>query len=76
MTAPAPHLGGIAQAISIKFNNTVYEMKSRGEDVTVLSLGEAFFDIPLFGFDDLPMPDSYHYSHSRGNPALRRKLAG
>jgi aspartate/methionine/tyrosine aminotransferase len=75
VTAPAPHLGGIAQAISIKFNNTVYEMKSRGEDVTVLSLGEAFFDIPLFGFDDLPMPDSYHYSHSRGNPALRRKLA-
>ncbi len=75
MSAPAAHLSEIAQALSIRYNNLVYEMKSRGEDVTVLSLGEAFFDIPLFSFADLPMPDSYHYSHSRGNPELRRRLA-
>ncbi|HST62212.1 MAG TPA: pyridoxal phosphate-dependent aminotransferase [Longimicrobium sp.] len=75
MPAPAPHLGSIAQAMSIRYNNLVYEMKSRGEDVIVLSLGEAFFDIPLFGFGDLPMPDGYHYSHSRGVPELRRRLA-
>ena len=75
MPAPAPHVSEIVEAISIKYNNLVYEMKSRGEDVTVLSLGEAFFEIPLFGFHDLPMPDGYHYSHSRGIPALRRKLA-
>jgi aspartate/methionine/tyrosine aminotransferase len=75
MTAPAPHLNEIVEAISIRYNNLVYEMKARGEDVIVLSLGEAFFDIPLFGFDDLPMPDGYHYSHSRGIPALRRRLA-
>jgi aspartate/methionine/tyrosine aminotransferase len=75
MTAPAPHLNEIVEAISIRYNNLVYEMKARGEDVIVLSLGEAFFDIPLFGFDDLPMPDGYHYSHSRGVPALRRRLA-
>ncbi|MBB4634036.1 pyridoxal phosphate-dependent aminotransferase [Longimicrobium terrae] len=72
---PAEHMGGIAQALSIRYNNLVYDMKSRGEDVIVLSLGEAFFDIPLFRFDDLPMPDGYHYSHSRGVPELRRRLA-
>lgn len=75
MPAPAAHLGGIAQALSIRYNNLVYDMKARGEDVIVLSLGEAFFDIPLFGFADLPMPDGYHYSHSRGVPELRRRLA-
>lgn len=75
MPAPAQHMGEIAQAISIRYNNLVYEKKARGEDVIVLSLGEAFFDIPLFPFDDLPMPDGYHYSHSRGNALLRRRLA-
>jgi aminotransferase len=71
----AAHLNDVSQALSIRFNNLVYEMKSRGEDVIVLSLGEAFFDIPLFGFDALPIPAAYHYSHSRGNPELRRRLA-
>ena len=74
--APAPHLGDVVQALSIRYNNLVYELKARGEDVIVLSLGEAFFDIPLFGFADLPMPDGYHYSHSRGVPGLRALLAG
>jgi aspartate aminotransferase/aminotransferase len=71
----ASYLDGIAEAMSVKFNNRVYEMKERGEDVVVLSLGEAFFDIPLFDFRDLPFPDIYHYSHSRGVTELRRKLA-
>jgi aspartate aminotransferase/aminotransferase len=75
MPAPAAHLIDIAQAMSIRYNNLVYEMKTRGEDVIVLSLGEAFFDIPLFSFAELPMPDGYHYSHSRGIPELRRRLA-
>ncbi|MBL7996076.1 pyridoxal phosphate-dependent aminotransferase [bacterium] len=65
----------VIQAISIKYNNRVYEMKQNGIDVTVLSLGEAFFDIPLYTFDDLPFPDLYHYSHSRGLIGLRRKLS-
>lgn len=75
MPATAAHLSGIVQALSIRYNNLVYEMKARGEDVIVLSLGEAFFDLPLFGFAELPMPDGYHYSHSRGIPGLRRRLA-
>lgn len=75
MPSPASHLGGVATAMSIKMNGMVYEMKARGVDVIVLSLGEAFFDIPLFDFSELPLPESYHYNHSRGNPDLRRHLA-
>jgi aminotransferase len=63
------------QAMSIKYNTMVYELKRTGKKVLVLSLGEAFFDIPLFPFDTLPFPDIYHYSDSRGLPELREKLA-
>jgi aminotransferase len=71
----ADHMQDIVEAMSIKYNNQVYELKGRGIDVIVLSLGEAFFDIPLFSWDDLPYPTIYHYSHSRGIPELREKLA-
>nr|AIF11887.1 aminotransferase (ACSL, fadD) [uncultured marine thaumarchaeote KM3_53_H02] len=63
------------EALSIKYNTEVYEKQRRGEDVIVLSLGEAFFDLPLFSFDNLPYPKIYHYSHSRGIPELRQKLS-
>jgi aspartate aminotransferase/aminotransferase len=65
----------IVQAMSIQYNNLVYELKDQGIDVIVLSLGEAFFDIPLYPWSDLPYPTIYHYSHSRGIPELREKLA-
>jgi aspartate aminotransferase/aminotransferase len=65
----------VSEAMSIKFNTLVYDLKRSGKDITVLSLGEAYFDIPLFGFDNLPFPDLYHYSHSRGIPELRKQLA-
>jgi aminotransferase len=68
-------MADVDQALSIKYNNLVYELKAKGADITVMSLGEAFFDIPLFPFDDLPFPDIYHYSHSRGVPELREQLA-
>ena len=64
----------LSEAISIKYNNIVYELKSQGKDVTVLSLGEAYFDIPDFGFS-LSSPELYHYSHSRGILSLREKIA-
>ena len=70
-----PKMDNIIEAASIRFNNIVYEKKSKGEDVIVLSLGEAFFDIPLFPFDDLPYPALYHYSHSRGILPLRKKIS-
>jgi aspartate aminotransferase/aminotransferase len=65
----------VVEANSIRYNNMVYEMKQRGEDIIVLSLGEAFFNIPLFSFDDLPFPDIYHYSHSRGIIELRNNIS-
>lgn len=63
------------QAMSIKYNTIVYELQRMGKKITVLSLGEAFFDIPLFPMSDLPFPNIYHYSHSRGIPELRKRLA-
>jgi aminotransferase len=63
------------EAMSIKFNTMVYELQRQGRKVIVMSLGEAFFDIPLFPMDDLPFPEIYHYSHSRGIPELREKLS-
>ena len=63
------------QALSIKYNNIVYEKQRTGEDIIVLSLGEAFFDIPLNSFEDLPFPNIFHYSHSRGIPELRERIA-
>lgn len=63
------------EAMSIKYNTMVYELQRQGQHVLVMSLGEAFFDIPLFPFDDLPYPELNHYSHSRGLPELRSKLA-
>lgn len=75
MPHAARHVQDVIEAMSIKYNNRVYEKRSRGEDVIALSFGEASFDIPLFRFDDLPMPALYHYSHSRGIPELRALLA-
>jgi aminotransferase len=63
------------EAVSIRYNNIVYELKQKGISVTVLSLGEAFFDVPLNSFADLPFPSLYHYSHSRGIIDLRNAIA-
>jgi aminotransferase len=63
------------EAVSIRYNNLVYELKKQNVSVTVLSLGEAFFDVPLESFSDLPFPTLYHYSHSRGIPELREEVA-
>ncbi|MFH1419412.1 MAG: pyridoxal phosphate-dependent aminotransferase [Planctomycetota bacterium] len=64
------------QAMSIKYNTMVYDLKRQGKQVVVMSLGEAYFDIPLLPMDDLPYPEIYHYSHSLGIPELRECLAG
>lgn len=64
----------IGEAMSIKYNTFVYELRRRNEDVTVLSLGEAFFDIPPMPTAELLNPAGYHYSHSRGIPELRQKI--
>lgn len=73
MPKHADYVEEIVEAASIKRNNAVYKMKSRGVDVTVISYGEVYFDAPLYRFDDLPFPDINYYSRSRGIPGLRRQ---
>jgi aspartate aminotransferase/aminotransferase len=63
------------EAMSVRYNNIVYDLKRQGHEVIVLSLGEAFFDLPLKSMDDLPYPAGFHYSHSRGVPELRERVA-
>ena len=75
MPGTAHHVERLSEAMSIKWNNRVYEKRRSGHDVIALSSGEANFDIPLFSFDDLPVPEVYRYSHSRGVPELRDLLA-
>jgi aspartate/methionine/tyrosine aminotransferase len=65
----------IPPALSIYINQIVYDLRRRGEDIVVLSLGEAFFSIPLFDFSLLDLGKCYHYSDSQGIPELRRKIA-
>lgn len=65
---------GIPEALSIYMNQLVYAEKRKGIDIITLSLGEAFFDIPMFDFGKLNFEKGYHYSESYGIPELRRKI--
>ncbi len=64
----------IPEALSVYMNNVVYEMQRRGEKITVLSLGEAFFDIPIFPIDPNDFKRGCHYTDSRGIPELRKRI--
>lgn len=66
---------GIVPPISVSINDKVYELKKQKKRITTLSLGEAFFKIPYFDFQNLKYPDVYHYSHSRGIFELRTLLS-
>ena len=68
-------VSSIEEALSIYINQLVYTLKRQGTDVTTLSLGEAFFDLPLFDFNKLDKEKGFHYSSSRGVPELREKIA-
>jgi aspartate aminotransferase/aminotransferase len=68
-------VSAIPEALSIYINQLVYDLRRKGQPVTVLSLGEAYFDVPWFGFDDLDIEKCNHYSDSRGIPELREKLS-
>lgn len=65
----------IPPAMSVKFNMMVYDLQRTGADITVLSLGEAFFKLPHCSFDNLPFEKGYHYSSSYGVPELRQKIS-
>jgi aspartate aminotransferase/aminotransferase len=61
--------------MSIYINQIVYDLRRRGQDLTALSLGEAFFDIPQFDFGVLDFQKGHHYSDSQGLPELRAAIA-
>jgi aspartate aminotransferase/aminotransferase len=65
----------IPEALSIKINQKVYEKKRQGKDIITLSLGEAFFDMPLLDFNKIDYTKGFHYSDTQGIPELRNKLA-
>jgi aspartate/methionine/tyrosine aminotransferase len=65
----------IGEAGSIRINQMVYDKRREGIDVVVLSLGEAFFDIPMFDWGAIDFVKGYHYSDTRGIPKLREKIA-
>jgi aspartate aminotransferase/aminotransferase len=65
----------ISEAGSIRINQLVADGQRAGRDITVLSLGEAFFDIPMFDMSKLDFTRGYHYADSRGVPSLRRRIA-
>ena len=69
------NLQNLEEAGSIYINQIVYDLKRLNVDVTTLSLGEAFFDLPLFDFGKLDLTKSNHYSDSQGLPELRKKFA-
>lgn len=69
-------LDKIQPALSIEINQLVYNMKRAGEKITALSLGEAFFEIPMFSFSRLDFQKGYHYSDTAGSPELRTIIAG
>lgn len=68
-------VSAIPEALSVYMNNVVYEMRRRGDSIHVLSLGEAFFDIPMFPFEAIDFQKGYHYSESRGLLELRKIVA-
>lgn len=64
----------VPEALSIYINQLVYSEKRKGMDIITLSLGEAFFDIPQFSFENIDFVKGYHYSDSMGLPELREKI--
>jgi aspartate aminotransferase/aminotransferase len=65
----------VKPALSVAINQMVYEMRAKGTDVISLSLGEAFFRLPLKSFEALDWNRGFHYSDSRGLPELRKVIA-
>ncbi len=74
MAGTSKKINDIPEALSIYINQLVYSEKRKGIDIITMSLGEAFFDIPQFSFDEIDFVGGYHYSDSLGIPELRKKI--
>lgn len=69
-------VANIPEALSIYINQIVYAERRKGIDIITMSLGEAFFEIPRFSFDEIDFVRGYHYSDSLGLPELRSQIVG
>jgi aspartate/methionine/tyrosine aminotransferase len=70
-----PSVQHLDNALSITINQIVYNMKRKGQRILTLSLGEGFFEVPLFDFAELDSHSIFHYSDTQGLPGLRKKIA-
>jgi len=70
-----PSVKNIDNALSININQIVYNLKRSDLKVLTLSLGEGFFDVPLYDFSVLDNQKIFHYSDTQGLPGLRKKIA-
>lgn len=64
----------IPEALSIYINQIVYSERRKGIDITTLSLGESYFEIPMYSFSEIDFVKGYHYSDSMGLPELRKQI--
>ena len=63
----------IPEALSIHWNQKAADIS--GKKLIKLALGEAFFSIKKFNLNKYLEDKNYHYSDSRGNILLRKKIA-
>lgn len=63
----------IPEALSIHWNQKAADISSK--KLIKLALGEAFFSIKKFNLNKYHEDKNYHYSDSRGNILLRKKIA-
>ena len=63
----------IPEALSIYWNQKAADIKSK--KLIKLALGEAFFNIKKFNLNKYLVDKNYHYTDSRGNILLRKKIA-
>jgi len=71
---PSKKVDSIPEALSIYMNQLVYSERRKGIDIITLSLGESYFEIPMYSFSDIDFVKGYHYSDSMGLPELREQI--
>tara|TARA_B100001057_G_scaffold497580_1_gene602099 strand:+ start:2449 stop:3639 length:1191 start_codon:yes stop_codon:yes gene_type:complete len=69
------NLKKLKQASSIYFNEILYGELKKGKDIISLSLGEAFFDLDYLYKSKFDHITGSHYSSSRGQPELLKKIS-
>jgi aspartate aminotransferase/aminotransferase len=71
--ALSKNISKIPQALSIYWNQKAADISSK--KLIKLALGEAFFQIKKFNLNKYLVNKNYHYTDSRGNFLLRKKIS-